>query len=89
MENQNINQTQEQKEPKGWKDVNIAADMPLLAIVQFLNILNQRLCGVEDNVLVPTPDGGHVSITKAYEIQAQMAEELQKQAQQNQEQQGE
>ena len=44
MENQNQTQI-----PQGWKDVNIVPDMPLTAMVQFLNILNQRLCAVEDN----------------------------------------
>ena len=47
MENQNINQEQTQEQPKqaqGWRDVTITPDMPLTAIVQFLNILNQRLC---------------------------------------------
>ena len=96
MENQNINQeqTQEQKQPQGWRDVNIIPDMPLNAIIQFLNILNQRLCGVEDSVLIETPDGGRVSITQAYEIQAQLEEQARKeilknQQTQNNEQQGE
>lgn len=90
MENQNLNteqkQTQEQpKQPQGWKDVVITPDMPLNAIVQFLNVLNQRLCGIEDTVVIVLPTGEEVSITKAYELQA----EMEKQTQQNNEQQGE
>ena len=87
MENQNINQeqTQEQNQPQGWRDVVITPDMPLSAIVQFLNVLNQRLCGIEDTVVVASPTGEEVSITKAYELQA----EMERQTQQNNEQQGE
>lgn len=83
MENQNINQTQEQ--PQGWRDVVITPDMPLTAIVQFLNVLNQRLCGIEDTVVVELPNGEEVSITKAYELQA----EAEMAAQNRQEPQGE
>jgi hypothetical protein len=85
MENQNINQTQEQKQPQGWRDVVITPDMPLSAIVQFLNVLNQRLCGIEDTVVVALPTGEEVSITKAYELQA----EAEMAAQNRQEPQGE
>lgn len=88
MENQNVNQTQEQKQPQGWRDVVITPDMPLSAIVQFLNVLNQRLCGIEDTVTVALPTGEEVSITKAYQLQAE-AEMAVAQAQQNQEPQGE
>lgn len=72
MENQNINQEQTQNQPQGWRDVMITPDMPLTAIVQFLNVLNQRLCGIEDTVVVALPTGEEVSITKAYELQAEM-----------------
>lgn len=71
MENQNVNQTQEQKQPQGWKDVVITPDMPLGAIVQFLNVLNQRLCTIEDNLMVEMPTGGKISITQAYALQAE------------------
>ena len=85
MENQNINQEQTQNQPQGWRDVMITPDMPLSAIVQFLNVLNQRLCGIEDTVVVALPTGEEVSITKAYELQA----EMERQEQNRQEQQGE
>lgn len=71
MENQNVNQTQEQKQPQGWKDVVITPDMPLAAIVQFLNILNQRLCNIEDNLVVTQEDGTQMSLTQIYAAQAQ------------------
>ena len=66
MENQNVNQTQEQKQPQGWKDVVITPDMPLAAIVQFLNVLNQRLCTIEDNTFVEMRTGEKLSITQIY-----------------------
>lgn len=85
MENQNVNQTQEQKQPQGWRDVVITPDMPLAAIVQFLNVLNQRLCTVEDNLMVEMPTGEKISITQAYALQA----EAEQKAQEEQENKGE
>lgn len=86
MENQNINQEQvEQNQPQGWKDVVITPDMPLAAIVQFLNVLNQRLCTVEDNLMVEMPTGEKISITQAYALQA----EAEQKAQEEQENKGE
>lgn len=79
MENQekNVNQPEEQKEKKvqGWKDVVITPDMPLTAIVQFLNVLNQRLCTIEDNLTVEMQNGEKLSITEIYRIQAEQAEQ--------------
>ena len=77
MENQNVNQTQEQKQPQGWKDVVITPDMPLAAIVQFLNVLNQRLCTIEDNLKVEMPTGEQLSISEVYRIQAEQEQQAQ------------
>lgn len=77
MENQNVNQTQEQKQPQGWKDVVITPDMPLTALVQFFNVLNQRLCTIEDNLLVEMPNGEKLSITELYRIQAEEEQKVQ------------
>ena len=72
MENQNLNnQPQEQRQPQGWKDVNIVPDMPLAAIVHFLNILNQRLCNIEDHLVVTQEDGTQLSLTEIYKSQEQ------------------
>ena len=82
MENQN----QTPQLPQGWKDVTIVPDMPLTAMVQFLNILNQRLCTVEDNTFIKDDQGNMISLTKLYAIQAE--EEMRAQmeaAQQDQE----
>ena len=94
MENQekNINQSQEQTEKKvqGWNDVVITPDMPLTAIVQFLNVLNQRLCTIEDNLSVEMQNGEKLSITEIYRIQAEQAEqEKNKENKEDKEQKGE
>lgn len=94
MENQekNVNQSQEQTEKKvqGWKDVVITPDMPLTAIVQFLNVLNQRLCTIEDNLSVEMQNGEKLSITEIYRIQAEQAEqEKNKENKENKEEKGE
>ena len=77
MENQNVNQTQEQKQPQGWRDVVITPDMPLAAIVQFFNVLNQRLCTIEDNLKVEMANGEKLSITQIYALQAEEEQKAQ------------
>lgn len=68
MENQN-------QTPQGWKDVAIVPDMPLSAMVQFFNILNQRLCTVEDNIFIKDDQGNMISLTKLYaqQVEAEVA----------------
>ena len=91
MENQekNVNQPEEQTEKKvqGWKDVVITPDMPLTAIVQFLNVLNQRLCTIEDNLTIEMQNGEKLSITEIYRIQAE--QEKNKENKEDKEQKGE
>ena len=77
MENQNVNQTQEEKQPQGWRDVVITPDMPLAAIVQFFNVLNQRLCTIEDNLKVEMANGEKLSISEVYRIQAEKEQQAQ------------
>ena len=78
MENQNLNnQPQEQKQPQGWKDVVITPDMPLAAMVQFFNVLNQRLCTIEDNTFVEMANGEKLSITQIYALQAEEEQKVQ------------
>ena len=94
MENQekNVNQSEEQTEKKvqGWKDVIITPDMPLTAIVQFLNVLNQRLCTIEDNLTIEMQNGEKLSITEIYRIQAEQEEqEKNKENKEDKEQKGE
>ena len=83
MENQNLNnQPQEQKQPQGWKDVVITPDMPLVALVQFFNVLNQRLCTIEDNLLVEMPNGEKLCISELYRIQAEEEQKVQQEQEQ-------
>jgi hypothetical protein len=70
----------ENKVPQGWRDVQIVPDMPLSALVNFLNVLNQRLCALEDIVTVPGEDGKAISLTDLYALQAEAAMKLQEEA---------
>lgn len=51
--------------------------MPLTAIVQFFNVLNQRLCTIEDNLKVEMPTGEQLSISEVYRIQAEQEQKAQ------------
>ena len=55
---------------QGWKDIQITPDMPLSVLVNFMNVLNQRLVALEDHVQVPF-DNKMVSLTELYAIQAE------------------
>lgn len=70
-----MEQNQTPKIP-GWADIMITDEIPLKNVVEFLNVLNQRLALVEDNVFIKEPDGSMVNLTKHYQIQseAQIAE---------------
>ena len=68
-------QEPEKNTPQGWRDVVITQEMPLAAIVQFFNVLNQRLCTIEDNLSVEMQNGEKLSITEVYRIQAEQAEQ--------------
>ena len=78
----------EEKKITGWAEVNITPDMPLGLIVNFLNVLNQRLVTIENVVTVQGPEGKMISLTDLYAIQSE--EEAKKlaemEAQQKQEQ---
>lgn len=76
----------EENQVQGWKDVQLTADMPLSALIQFLNILNQRLCAVEDNTFVRDDNNKMISLTELY-YQQTIAEA--QAAAQEQEEQGE
>ena len=77
---ENVN-NQEQEQTQGWGDVQINSNMSLDMLVNFLNILNQRLVTVENFVTVPDQKGKMVSITDFYQQQAQQAQEAQAQEQ--------
>jgi len=75
---ENEKETQQTQQIQGWKDVQINGQLPLEAILNFFNILNQRLCTVEDLTKVSGPDGSDVTLTELYRLQT---EEQMKQAQ--------
>ena len=77
---ENVN-NQEQEQTHGWGDVQINSNMSLDMLVNFLNILNQRLVTVENFVTIPDQKGKMVSITDFYQQQAQQAQEAQAQEQ--------
>lgn len=71
---------QQPMEPQGWKDVQISPEMPLSALVQFFNVLNQRLVNVEDNVIIDV-NGEKMTLSQFYakqteaELKAQRAQQ--------------
>ena len=77
---ENVN-NQEQEQTQGWGDVQINSNMSLDMLVNFLNILNQRLVTVENFVTIPDQKVKMVSITDFYQQQAQQAQEAQAQEQ--------
>lgn len=85
MENKHVEQEQNNSMPQGWRDVQIIPDMPLSALVNFFNVLNQRLCAVEDLVTVQGPDGKPLNLTDLYALQATEAMRTQAEAEAEQE----
>lgn len=62
-----------------WKNVNANVTWTVSDIISFLNVINQRLCVVEDNVTLHSPIDG--KLMSASDFQHQLAEEQIKQAQ--------
>ena len=89
MENKTPDTQNNQVMPNGWKDVTIVPDMPLTALINFFNVLNQRLAALEDIVTVQGPDGKPISITDLYALQAAEAMKAQTEAEAESERQGE
>ena len=80
MEQQQPQASQQPMEPQGWKDVQISPEMPLSALVQFFNVLNQRLVNVEDNTVIDV-NGEKMTLSQFYakqteaELKAQRAQQ--------------
>ena len=72
----NVN-NQEQEQTQGWGDVQINSKMSLDMLVNFLNVLNQRLVTIENFVTIPDQNGKMISITDFYQQQAQAQEQAQ------------
>ncbi len=75
----------EEKKIQSWRDVQLTPDMPLSVLVNFLNVLNQRLAAVEDQVVVDF-EGAKKTLTEVYQIQSEReAEAIAKQQAEQQE----
>lgn len=72
----------EEKKIPSWADARITVNMPLDLIVNFLNVLNQRLVTIESVVTVQGPDGKMISLSDLYALQSE--EEAKRMAQENQ-----
>ena len=65
---------QNKQKSQGWKDVQLTSDMNVSMLINFLNVLNQRLANLEDIIEVTAEDGSKMSITDYY-IQNQLQSE--------------
>lgn len=63
----------EQKPLHGWKGVVFTDEMPVRLLVNALNVLNQRLCAIED-IVTTQYEGKAISLTALYDIQATLAQ---------------
>ena len=69
MENENT-------KTKGWANVVINDGMTLEMLVNFLNVLNRRLCFLEDNIRIRLDDNQEsMSITDFYLLDEEVEEE--------------
>ena len=69
MENENA-------KTKGWANVVINDGMTLEMLVNFLNVLNRRLCFLEDNIRIRLDDNQEsMSITDFYLLNEEAEEE--------------
>ena len=69
-----MEQNQNVQTPQSWAEVVINSNLSVSAVIDFLNVLNQRLCTLENIVSVPDENGEHHSITELYKAQTQMQE---------------
>ena len=66
----------DEKKSQGWADVIITPDMPLSVLVNFMNVLNQRLVTIEDQTVIDF-EGSKKTLTEIYRIQAEREMETQ------------
>ena len=89
MENNKTEAMQEQKFD-GWRSAQIDENLPIGGLVQFLNVLNQRLILIEDALSIQ--DGDERITLSEYWVKIQkeeyqkMIEEIQKQQEESQSQ---
>lgn len=89
MENNKTEAVQEQKFD-GWRSAQIDENLPIGGLVQFLNVLNQRLILIEDALSIQ--DGDERITLSEYWVKVQkeeyqkMIEEIQKEQEESQSQ---
>lgn len=49
-----------------WRDVHLTPEMSVYLLVDFLNVLNQRLSLLEDVIKINDENGNEISITEYY-----------------------
>ena len=49
-----------------WRDVQLTPEMSFYLLVDFLNVLNQRLSLLEDVIKINDENGNEISITEYY-----------------------
>ncbi len=62
---------QNKQTSKGWKDVQLTPDMSVSMLINFLNVLNQRLANLEDIIEITAEDGRKMTLTEYYNLQVQ------------------
>lgn len=66
-------QQQQSTTPQSWKDINLGPDTPVSVLISFINVLNQRLCLLEDHVSIKLEDGRVVTVTELFKLQEEAA----------------
>ena len=67
---------QNKQTSQGWKDVQLTPDMSVSMLINFLNVLNQRLSNLEDIIEITAEDGRKMTLTEYYNLQVQSHNEL-------------
>lgn len=49
-----------------WRDVQLTPEMSVYLLIDFLNVLNQRLSLLEDVIKIHDENGNEISITEYY-----------------------
>ena len=49
-----------------WRDVQLTPEMSVYLLIDFLNVLNQRLSLLEDIIKINDENGNEISITEYY-----------------------
>lgn len=70
MAEEKQNKVENTADEKTWKDVNLTQDFPLASLIQFLNILNQRICTIEDMIIIKDETGKEMSLSEKYKEDA-------------------